>query len=349
MGWNDLLGDREKKPNADTTPRAFLLPLLASLRSHPTPLAHFSQTFLPLIDHLTNLAVGPDSNPATAKVWSVLADQCWSILPSYCSNPPDLSTAFGRELSERLTKELYAHPALRPPILRALRNAVEAQTQAQIQGENNENVDESKNEERKKNLRYLRGQAKNWLAVLFNVFASVDRGERAQVGEVIGIWAGVAGANELAGAYQSVLGHLTTSLAGLSPNPDEPQQKQNEKEKGKEESKTKTKTALQMLDILLVLTLYFPPAQKAEVVNVVVRGGVLDTSEGAVQKVGMRLVGRLVELGGEGVLAPVGGVSGLLERLAVADSAGPGAGIKVCASPSPFSAQINSRGTCRTD
>jgi len=322
MIWNDCLGDREKKPNAGTMPRAFLLPILASLRSHPTPLAHFTQSFLPLIDQLTNLATGPDSNPTTAKVWSVLADQCWSTLPAYCSNPPDLPSALGRELSERLTKELYANPALRPPILRALRNVVESQTQAQSQEEKNES------EERKKNLRYLGGQAKNWLAVLFNVFASVERGERAQVGEVIGVWAGVAGESELAGAYRSVLGHLNASLAALGTNPDQSQSKEKE---------GKAKTALQMLDILLVLAPYLPAAQKAEVMGVVVRDEVLDASEGTVQKVGMRLIGRLVDLGGEGVLASVGGVDGLLERLAAVEGAGLAGGGKVRA-PSPLSA-----------
>ena len=308
----------------DTTPRAFLLPILAGLRSHPTPLAHFTQTFLPLIDQLTNLATGPDSNPTTAKVWSVLTDQCWSTLPSYCSNPPDLTSAFGRELSERLTKEIYANPALRPPILRALRNIVESQTQ----NHGEENDSENENEERKKNLRYLRGQAKNWLAVLFNVFASVERGERAQVGEVIGIWAGVAGENELAGAYRSVLGHLNTSLDALRINPDQSPLKEKE---------ANAKTALQMLDILLALAPYLPIAQQAEVVGVVVDGGVLDASEGVVQKVGMRLVGRLVNLGGEGVLTSTGGVVGLLERLAASEHGGAVGGGKV-RGPSPLSA-----------
>ena len=108
------------------------------------------------------------------------------------------------------------NPTLRPQILRPLRSVVESKTQVQTQGEENE----SKKEESKENLRYLRGQAKNWLAVLFNVFARVERGERAQVGEVIGVWAGVAGESELAGAYRSVLGHLNTSLAGLRTDPD---------------------------------------------------------------------------------------------------------------------------------
>jgi len=212
-----------------------------------------------------------------------------------------------------------------------LRNVVESQTQAQPEGEQ----DGSENEERKKNG-FLRGQAKNWLAVLFNVFASVERGERAQVGGVIGVWAGVAGENELAGAYRTVLGHLNASLTALRTDPDRSHQK---------EKDSKTKTALQMLDILFVLTPYLPAAQKAEVVGAVVRGGILDASEGAVQKVGTRLVGRLVDLGGESVLTAVGGVSGLLERLVAVEGAGGG---KV-RTRAPLSAQLSVHRICRTD
>ena len=75
-----------------------------------------------------------------------------------------------------------------------------------------------------------------------------------------------------------MLGHLITSLAGLRTNPDRSQPKEKE---------GKVKTALQMLDILLVLAPYLPGVQKSEVVDVVVRGGVLDVSDGVV---GMRLV-----------------------------------------------------------
>jgi len=92
--------------------------------------------------------------------------------PGVLLNPSDLSNAFGREPGERLTKEMYANYTLRPPILRPLRNVVEPQTPVQNQGEENE----SEKEVSKENLRYLRGQAKNWLAVLFNIFASRARG-----------------------------------------------------------------------------------------------------------------------------------------------------------------------------
>ena len=47
------------------------------------------------------------------------------------------------------------------------------------------------------------------------------------------------------------------------------------------------KTALQMLVILLVLALYLPVVQTAEALDLVVRGRVLDVSDGVV---GMRLV-----------------------------------------------------------
>ena len=82
----------------------------------------------------------------------------------------------------------------------------------------------------------------------------------------------------MAGAYRSVLGHLSTSLAGLRTNPDGSQPKEKE---------GKAKTALQILGILLVLAPYLPVVQKAEVVDAVVRRGVLDVSNGVV---GMRLV-----------------------------------------------------------
>jgi len=209
------LEDREKKPNTNTTPRAFLLPILASLRSHPTPLAHFTQIFLPMIDQLTNLATGPGSNPSNEKAWSVLADQHWYTLPVYCSNPPDLSNTFGRELGERLTTEMYANPTLRPPILRALKNVVEPQTQDQNLGEENE----SEMEESKKNLRYLRGQAKHWFAVLFNVFAGVERGEPAQVGQV------QRGEASWQARIGVCWGTLTPPFPGSEPAPTDPSSK----------------------------------------------------------------------------------------------------------------------------
>jgi ribosomal RNA-processing protein 12 len=43
------------------------------------------------------------------------------------------------------------------------------------------------------NVKFLRTQVESWLAVLFNVFGSVDRDHRGSVGDVISAWASIAG------------------------------------------------------------------------------------------------------------------------------------------------------------
>jgi ribosomal RNA-processing protein 12 len=43
------------------------------------------------------------------------------------------------------------------------------------------------------NIEYLRTQAESWLAVLFNVFGTVGRDSRGIVGDVITVWAAIAG------------------------------------------------------------------------------------------------------------------------------------------------------------
>jgi ribosomal RNA-processing protein 12 len=48
-------------------------------------------------------------------------------------------------------------------------------------------------EQAAKNVDFLRSQAESWLAVLFNVFGSVDREARGMVGEVMTTWLGIAG------------------------------------------------------------------------------------------------------------------------------------------------------------
>jgi len=42
------------------------------------------------------------------------------------------------------------------------------------------------------NVAFLRTQADSWLAVLFNVFGTVERDDRGKIGDVIRVWAAVA-------------------------------------------------------------------------------------------------------------------------------------------------------------
>lgn len=42
------------------------------------------------------------------------------------------------------------------------------------------------------NVAFLKTQADSWLAVLFNVFGTVHRDDRAKIGDVIKAWASIA-------------------------------------------------------------------------------------------------------------------------------------------------------------
>jgi ribosomal RNA-processing protein 12 len=205
-----------------------------------------------------------------------------------------------------------------------------SQTQAQTEGEDDESEDDEEEgkEKKKETLGYLSGQARTWLAVLFNVFASVERGERAQIGELIGVWAGVPGENELAGA-PSDCARPPQRLPRRAQHPRGPATPE-----GKRGNTQRWHCRC------------CPPAQKAEVIAVVVRAGILDASEGAMHKVGTRLVERLVGLDRENVFTAVGGVSALLERPAGAGGAA-AAGGKV-RYHAPLSTRLSVYRVCRT-
>lgn len=44
----------------------------------------------------------------------------------------------------------------------------------------------------RENVAFLKTQAESWLAVLFNVFGTVERDDRGKIGDVIRVWAGIA-------------------------------------------------------------------------------------------------------------------------------------------------------------
>ena len=52
------------------------------------------------------------------------------------------------------------------------------------------------------NVSFLRTQADSWLAVLFNVFGTVDREDRGKIGDVIRVWAGIAKQEVQFGRYR---------------------------------------------------------------------------------------------------------------------------------------------------
>jgi ribosomal RNA-processing protein 12 len=89
---------------------------------------------------------------------------------------------------------LYSQPDLRPAVLKALKVMVDSNVvSATPTSDRVASSDTSTLSEAASNIKYLRTQAESWLAVLFNVFGSVDRDGQGMVGDVINSWASIAG------------------------------------------------------------------------------------------------------------------------------------------------------------
>ncbi|PVF95410.1 NUC173-domain-containing protein [Serendipita vermifera] len=300
------LGLLPKERSASSSqPNAYLLPLIPP--NHPTPLSHFVQYFIPLSESLWELAEKSEKD-AEKKVYRVLIDQIWATFPSYCWDCYDLQKSLTPQFAERLTQVLYHEPTLRAPILRGLKAVVEgnqaalhSQIKEDSESDGTDDEAESTQEEPSKkgplkqdavlttptqateNIQFLNKQAKSWLAVLFNVFTSVEKENRMMVGGVISAWASIANEPELAGAYRTVTAHINTNLDLTM---------QNNRASGTSDKSIKTLT--QMLDILLLLVPYLPLPQLREVINIFLEKHTLIHPDGGVQKLGYRVLGRVV-------------------------------------------------------
>ncbi|KAG8802920.1 hypothetical protein FRC17_006313, partial [Serendipita sp. 399] len=195
--------------------------------------------------------------------------------------------SFTPQLAERLTQVLYQEPGLRAPILRGLKSIVECNTLVLHSTESETrklnpvcySVDEARD-----NIAHLNKQAKSWLAVLFNVFTTVEKESRAVVGDVISVWASIANESELAGAYRNVIGHLNQNIRTTV----------NQHGQQDQETQKMVKTTAQMLDILLLLIPYLPVPQLRESMSLCLEKGVLTHPDGTVQKLGYRILARSI-------------------------------------------------------
>ena len=118
-----------------------------------------------------------------------------------------------------LSQILYSQVELRSFVLRALKVLVDSNmaiaSQDQVLLENLPaavRADTISQEQAAKNVNFLRSQAESWLAVLFNVFGSVDREARGMVGEVIAAWLGIAGEVVCSPSY--IAGLVVSSKVG---------------------------------------------------------------------------------------------------------------------------------------
>ncbi|KAG6830460.1 hypothetical protein H0H92_000613 [Tricholoma furcatifolium] len=274
--------DRE----AGREPRAYLLPLLT--QPHPSPLSHFVSYFVPLSERMFDLqsTAEAEDRPSEAKVWSVLVAQIWSGFVGYCYAPPDLKESLTPSFSQLLSQLLYGQAELRPAVLKGLKVLVESNVAAQTgsagesSGSNGLTVDEAA-----ANVAVLRSQAESWLAVLFNVFSTVGRDSRGMVGDVISVWASVAGEGEIAKAYVKVVELFKNNLALSAKAPPQPT--------GQETGSVTATTQ----DILILLLPYLSSADASTLFNFCLSAEVLGGKDNGVQKRGYKTLTKLVESG----------------------------------------------------
>ncbi|TDL26142.1 NUC173-domain-containing protein [Rickenella mellea] len=269
-------------------PRAFLLPLLTV--QHPSPLQHFVSYFVPLTEGMFNLQQNAETEGrgSEAKMWSVLVSQIWNGLPEYCRNSPNLQEALTPQLAQMLSQLLYNQPELRPAVLKALIIVVQSNVSlCSPTGDTSDSLSKDGDvitvEEAAQNVEFIRSQAESWLAVLFNVFSSVDKGGNNLVGDAIGVWASVTKPEDIAKTCRKVGGLFKTNLekGALSAQP----------------SNDQHSVIATTQDILVLLLPYYPAGEAKALFNLCLSTDVLTNKDNGVQKRGYKLLYKLVESG----------------------------------------------------
>jgi ribosomal RNA-processing protein 12 len=106
-----------------------------------------------------------------------------------------LAQSLTPQFSQLISQLLYTQADLRPAVLKALKVMVESNvvltTPTSTEDGSFRPSSKISKEEATANLAFLRTQAESWLAVLFNVFSSVNKNSRGMVGDVISVWASI--------------------------------------------------------------------------------------------------------------------------------------------------------------
>ncbi|KAF9453999.1 NUC173-domain-containing protein [Macrolepiota fuliginosa MF-IS2] len=268
-------------------PRAYLLPLLT--QPHPSPLGHFVSYFVPLSERMFDLqqTAETEGRQSEAKVWSVLVGQVWTGLAGYCYAAVDLKEALSPAFAQLLSQLLYSQTELRPAILKALKVLVESNQIVSRDGGDSpqrplvEGVDL---EEVASNIAFLKTQAESWLAVLFNVFGSVNRDSKGMVGDVISAWASIADEQVIAGAYRKVIDLFRVNLGNA----------QNAPTTANSSSEAGNATAMTQ-DILVLLLPYLSRADANALFEFCLTPEVLSGRDNGVQKRGYKILAKLAE------------------------------------------------------
>ncbi|OLL26035.1 Ribosomal RNA-processing protein 12 [Neolecta irregularis DAH-3] len=203
--------------------RAWMLPLLRDNVSN-TNLNHFIEEMVPLSERLfvklTNESLNNKTNQT--KLWEILIDQIWSLLPGYCDLPRDLSSAFTKPVAELFANVLATQENLRAVVCKSLQLLVE-KNKAILDSERT--VSELKDYfgvskiNAKENITLLSTYSSQLLAVLFNVFKQTPTAKRGFILTCIGSLLSITSEEEIATTFSKVAEMLSVSLAAHQPIP----------------------------------------------------------------------------------------------------------------------------------
>ncbi|KAG8741083.1 hypothetical protein FRC10_003323 [Ceratobasidium sp. 414] len=263
-----LVPDKEA-PTRDG--RAYLLPLLAAnLVPRTANIGHFVSHFVPLSEKLFELQSTTEKE-GERKVWGVCIHQVWNCFRGYCTGLAGLKEGLSTPFLQLLTNLLYSQPILRASILHGVRALIVSNRAVPANEIHYSYAERTRAEE---NLKFLAGLAGNMLSVLFNVFSNVESTDRGLVGEVIGMWLGVADAKELSVTFKKVSSLLTQNLKS-----------------------TPTTTAYTTLDLLILLIPHLSASDGTRLFTITFADNVVASTDGTVQKKAYRILARLVERG----------------------------------------------------
>ncbi|KAG9092024.1 hypothetical protein FRC07_011739, partial [Ceratobasidium sp. 392] len=263
-----LIPDKEA-PTRDG--RAYLLPLLAAnLVPRTANIGHFVTHFVPLSEKLFELQSTTEKE-GERKIWEVCINQVWACFRGYCTGLAGLKEGLSTPFLQLLTNLLYSQPTLRVSILHGVRALIASNRAIPADEIHYSCAERSRAEE---NLKFLAGLAGNMLSVLFNVFSNVESTDRGLVGEVIGMWLGIADTKELSVTFKKVSNLLTQNLKS-----------------------TPTPTTYTTLDLLILLIPHLSAADGTRLFIITFADNVVANTGGTVQKKAYRILARLVERG----------------------------------------------------
>ncbi|XP_076800293.1 RRP12-like protein [Clavelina lepadiformis] len=141
--------------------RSWLLPVMKNSISHAN-LSFFSEYFLPLAVKLRLKAqeLKASGHQVETKTYETLQFQCWDLCPVFCKDARDISVAFPA-VARILGRALNEHMDLRLIVMQALRNIVISCRESE------------------KDCQVVARFAKNYIPILFNLYANVELSNNA--------------------------------------------------------------------------------------------------------------------------------------------------------------------------